>query len=250
MSGVAPHGGRQATALSASLRARAGALELDVELHAIEGTVVLVGPNGAGKSTLLSVLLGALPCEQGRITLGDDVLLDTAAGVAVPMEERRIAWLPQDYALFPHLNARGNVAFALRSAPRLTRVEARALADAALDELGVLALAERHPAALSGGEQQRVALARALSVKPRALLLDEPLAALDVGTRREVRGFLKDTLARLALPSIVVTHDAADVRALGGRVVVLERGRVTQTGSWQELCAHPASAFVEALVAA
>ncbi|MCC7109115.1 MAG: ABC transporter ATP-binding protein [Deltaproteobacteria bacterium] len=238
------------SALSASLRARAGALELDVELRAVEGTLVLVGPNGAGKSTLLSVLLGALPCEQGRITLGGDVLLDTARGVAVPMEERRIAWLPQDYALFPHLSARDNVAFALQSAHRRSRAEALSLANTALQELGVLSLAERRPAALSGGEQQRVALARALAVKPRALLLDEPLAALDVGARREVRGFLKDTLARLGLPTLVVTHDAADVRALGGRVVVLERGRVVQTGSWQELCARPATAFVEALVAA
>lgn len=245
-----PEVGPAGVALSASLHARVGALQLDVELDSLDGTLVLVGPNGAGKSTLLSLLLGALPCERGRICAGDALLLDTESGVDLPMEERRIAWLPQDYALFPHLSARDNVIFALQSAQPMGRAEAVARADAALLELGVLALAERRPAALSGGEQQRVALARALSVKPRALLLDEPMAALDVSARREVRAFLKATLARLALPTLVVTHDAADVRALGGRVAVMERGRVVQMGRWEELCARPGSAFVEALVSA
>lgn len=237
--------------LVAEVQARVGALQLEVQLDVRDGTLLLVGPNGAGKSTLLSLLLGAVPGVRGRIAIGDEVLFDSEAGVDVPTEERRVGYVPQDYALFPHLSVRGNVGFAVAcGTPRATSSEVRARADAALADLGIAALSSRLPRSLSGGEQQRVALARALSVKPRALLLDEPMAALDVSARREVRAFLKATLDRLALPTLVVTHDAADVRALGGRVAVMERGRIVQVGAWEELCARPASAFVEALVSA
>ncbi|WP_438008766.1 ABC transporter ATP-binding protein [Sorangium sp. So ce321] len=239
-----------AESLRARVVARVGRLLLDVDIDTGGGTLALVGPNGAGKTSLLSVLLGVLPVERGRVEVGAAVLLDTARGRDVPVEERRIGYVPQDYALFPHLSVRENVDFAVRSAPPRPRGAARAeRVDAMLNELGIAAHAGRRTQALSGGEKQRVALARALSVSPRALLLDEPLAALDVHSRREVRTFLAGYLRALALPTIVVTHDASDARLLGHRIAVLEAGRVTQTGTWDELAARPASRFVEELVA-
>jgi molybdate transport system ATP-binding protein len=237
-------------ALRASLTARVGRVALDVRLDTSPGTLAIVGPNGAGKSTLLSLLLGVLPVERGRIEVGDELLLDTATSVEVPPEHRRMGYVPQDYALFPHLTVRGNIEFALASAsPREDRATRTRRTDAVLRELGLEAYAGRWPRTLSGGEQQRVALARALSIGPRALLLDEPLAALDVHSRREVRSFLGDTLRELGLPTVVVTHDLWDARLLGQRIAVLEAGRVTQCGTWEELKARPASRFVEELVA-
>jgi len=237
--------------LQVRVAALVGALHLDVALEEVTGTLVLVGPNGAGKSSLLSLLLGALPAREGRVSVGDHMLLDTPAGVDVPIERRRLGYLPQDYALFPHMSVRENVDFALASAdPGGARGERRRRVGELLDELGLAAHADRRPGTLSGGEKQRVALARALSVAPRALLLDEPLAALDVLSRAEVRTFLARYLEELALPTIVVTHDPADARSLGRRIAVLEDGKITQTGTWEELAAHPGSGFVERFVAA
>ncbi len=232
--------------LRARLAARVGRLVLDVEFDTAPGTLVVVGPNGAGKSTLLSLVLGVYPVERGRVTVGGTVLLDTRTTVDVPVEHRRIGYVPQDYALFPHLTVRENLKFAIASGtPRLNAATRALQADALLHELGLGAHGDRRTQTLSGGEKQRVALARALSVHPRALLLDEPLAALDVHSRREVRGFLAAYLGKLGLPTVVVTHDAADARELGDRIAVLEAGRITQTGTWKELAARPASRFVE-----
>lgn len=237
-------------ALRAHLTARVGSVAIDARLDTSPGTLAIVGPNGAGKSTLLSLLLGVLPVAHGRIEVGNALLLDTAASVNVPPEHRRMGYVPQDYALFPHLTVRGNIEFALSSASsRWTRSTRARRVEAVLHEMGLEAYAERRPRTLSGGEQQRVALARALSVEPRALLLDEPLAALDVHSRREVRRFLGAYLSKLGLPTVVVTHDVLDARILGRRIAVLEAGRVTQCGTWEELTARPASRFVEELVA-
>lgn len=236
--------------LRAQVAARVGRLSLDVELDTGAGTLVIVGPNGAGKTSLLSLLLGALPMERGRVEVAREVLVDTEAGVELPLELRRLGYVPQDYALFPHMTVRENLDFALSSgARRMTKAERRERAAAVLKELGLEALVERHPASLSGGEKQRVALARALSVSPRALLLDEPLSALDAHTRREVRGVLARYLDQLELPTLVVTHDVTDARVLGQRIAVLEDGRLTQVGTWEELVGAPASRFVEELVA-
>jgi molybdate transport system ATP-binding protein len=229
--------------LSAQLRGRAGTLALDVELELDQRPLVLVGPNGAGKTSLLLFLLGVLQPEAGRIQLGERVLFDARAGIDVPLEARQLGYVPQDYALFPHLTVRENLEFALRSSGvRGGEVGERALR--MLCDLELAELAERRATALSGGEKQRVALARALSVRPRALLLDEPLAAFDVAARRETRAFLSDYLQRLELPTLVVTHDGADARALGDRIAVLEAGRIVQIGSWAELGAQPKSDFV------
>lgn len=239
-----------ASHLRVRVKAAVGRLLLDVDLDTGPATLVLVGPNGAGKSSLLSHVLGVLPVEQGRISVANDVLFDRVGRVDVPMERRRLGYLPQDYALFPHLTVRENVAFALASAtPNQPRVERAQQVAKLLTELGLEAYADRRTRTLSGGEKQRVALARALSVAPRALLLDEPLAALDVHSRGEVRAFLAAYLEKLALPTIVVTHDAADARLLGQRIAVLESGKITQLGTWEDLSSAPRSRFVEEFVA-
>jgi molybdate transport system ATP-binding protein len=234
--------------LHIDVRGRIGTLPLAISLDIGAAPLAVVGPNGAGKTSVLLLALGLLRPESGRIRLGDQVLFDD--GVDVPAEDRRIGYLPQDYALFPHLTVAQNIEFALGCRGTLGRAERRQRARALLGDLEVVALADRAPATLSGGERQRVALARALAIEPRALLLDEPLAALDVGARRAVRGFLAATLARLGLPAIVVTHDAADAVALGDRIAVLEAGRIVQTGTLADLRAAPASPFVAAFAGA
>ena len=239
-----------AVGIFARVRARVGSLRLDVELETGSGTLVLIGPNGAGKSSLLKCLVGALPVDEGRIQIGAHVLVDSASRLNVPVEARRLGFLPQDYALFPHLSVAENVAFALKCAePTVSRVDQSSRVKALLCQLGLEAHSERKPMTLSGGEKQRLGLARALATQPRALLLDEPLSALDVRVRGEVRGYLADTLKRLSLPTIVVTHDAADARALGERIAVLEDGHVVHVGTWGELQAAPETPFVKAFVA-
>jgi molybdate transport system ATP-binding protein len=211
---------------------------------------VLIGPNGSGKTSTLSLILGVLPVERGRIAVRGSVLVDTAAGIEVPLEERNLGYVPQSYALFPHLNVCENLDFALASAARPPDRRHRLQRIAAvLDELAIGPLADRRPRTLSGGEKQRVALARALCVQPRALLLDEPLAALDVLARREVRTFLAGYLKKLELPTLVITHDAADAQQLGTKIAVLEAGRITQLGTWSELVQAPATKFVADFVA-
>jgi molybdate transport system ATP-binding protein len=239
------------TALDVTVRRRAGSFELDVQVAAAEAPLAIVGPNGAGKTTLLLSILGVVPVDGGRVALGGDVLFDDQAGVDVAVEDRRIAYVPQDYALFPHLTAGENVEFALacrRPAPR-TR-DRRGRARALLERLGALEYADRRPRELSGGERQRVALARALATDPRALLFDEPFAALDAGAREEVRLSLRAWLADLRLPAMIVTHDRRDVEALGASVAVIEAGRVVQRGELAELEARPATEYVARFVTA
>ena len=215
---------------------------LEVQLSLAPGPTALVGPNGAGKSTLLRAILGAVPVRRGRIVLDGHILLDTARGVSVPTEERRVAWVPQEYALFPHLTVLENVSFGVPGPTGHTR------AVAVMDQLGLTALRSRHPGALSGGERQKVALARALATEPRVLLLDEPLAALDADTRETTRALLAETLHRLAIPSLAVTHEMRDVLALGGPVVLIEAGRVRSTATLDVFRASPPSEFARSLV--
>ena len=215
--------------LVADLRGRVADFALTVRLET-HGTLALVGPNGAGKSTALRALLGVIPVE-GTLSLdGRDL-------VGVPTEDRQIGYVPQDGGLFPHLDVARNVAFGL---PRGQAVAA------VLADFGLEALAGRRPKGLSGGERQRVALARAVAPHPRALLLDEPLAALDVDARTALRAGLRARLGRLAIPCVVVSHDPAEVRALADEVAVMEAGEVVQCGTPDELAADPASAFVRA----
>lgn len=233
--------------LDAHVELRLGGLELDAQIQAEAGeTVAILGPNGAGKTTLLRALAGLLPLECGRVTL-DQTLLDDSDDVLVPPERRRIGVVFQDYLLFPHLSALENVAFGLRSRG-VRRASARDTAQRWLDRVGLADHATAAPRELSGGQAQRVALARALATDPRLLLLDEPLAALDQRTRASVRRDLRRHLQSFDGVCLLVTHDPLDAAALADRLVILEHGAITQTGTFAEIAAHPRSRYVAELV--
>ncbi|MEV7113826.1 ABC transporter permease [Streptomyces anulatus] len=200
-------------------------------------TIAVVGPNGAGKTTLLRALLGLTPRAHAVLRLGDSDV------TALPPHRRGVAWVPQDGALFPHLSALANTAYGLR-AHGVPRAEARREAQGWLDRLGVGHLAHRRPAQLSGGQAQRVALARALAARPRLLLLDEPLAALDQTTRARVRHTLRGHLADFGGVCLIVTHDPVEAVSLADRVLVLEDGRVLQDEPPAEVTRHPRSPWV------
>ncbi len=206
----------------------------------------MLGPNGAGKTTILGVLAGHHAIDSGSVTL-DGRTLDEPPDVFVPPEHRHMGIVHQDYLLFPHLTALDNVAFGPRVAG-LTNREARARAAGLLERVGVGALAGAKPRELSGGQAQRVALARALAADPAALLLDEPLAALDASTRVEVRRDLRRYLGDFAGPTVLVTHDPIDALALADHVAILEAGRLTQTGTIAEVTSRPRSRYVADLI--
>jgi molybdate transport system ATP-binding protein len=230
--------------LHVEARTRLGALDLDVELEVAAGEcLALAGPSGAGKSSVLRVVAGLLRPAAGRVTCGDDVWLDTGSGRTVdqPPERRRCGYVFQDYALFPHLRAWQNVAYPLRELPRAAR---RERAHELLARFGLAERADARPATLSGGERQRVALARALALEPRALLLDEPLSALDARTRAAASRELAAILREAQVPALLVTHDFGEAAQLGDRVAIVDGGHVVQQGSAAELAARPASAFV------
>src|SRR6266568_8794101 len=234
--------------LKAQIAVRLGTLDLDVAIEAAAGEIVAVlGPNGAGKTTLLRALCGLVPLDGGRVALDDLVLDDVSRGIHLPPERRPIGVVFQDYLLFPHLGALENVAFGLRARGASTK-DARAAAETWLDRLGLGAYKEAKPRALSGGQAQRVALARALATDPRLVLLDEPLAALDASARGAVRRDLKRHLASFAGIRIVITHDPLEAVALADRLVILERGRVVQTGSPTDVTQRPRSRYVADLV--
>jgi len=233
--------------LSAVIHATRGNFRLDVSFDVADGeTLAVLGPNGAGKSTILRCLLGLVPLDTGRIVLGDHVLEDTTNNLYVEPENRRVGAVFQDYLLFRHLSVIDNVAFGLR-ARGAKKESARLTARAHLERFEVEHLADRRPSQLSGGEAQRVALARALAVDPKVLLLDEPLAALDVTTRRTVRDELSLFLSAFGGPRLIVTHDPADARRLADRVLIVEHGSVVQHGSILDVMRDPATPYVAAL---
>jgi molybdate transport system ATP-binding protein len=213
--------------------------ELAVGLSIGSETVALVGPSGAGKTTVLQSIAGLRRPDRGRIALGGQAWFDRAARVDLPPERRSVGLVFQEYALFPHLSVRANVAF---GGPE--RV------DELLERFGIAHLARVRPTAISGGERQRVALARALARNPGVLLLDEPLSALDAHTRIVVRGELEDLLAELALPTLIVTHDVRDAIALADRIGVIVDGELRQLAPYGDLVRTPADAFVARLIGA
>ena len=211
-------------------------LALQLEL---DGVVALVGPSGAGKTTALSVIAGLVRPDSGRVAFGDEIWLDTERRVDLAPDRRRVGLVFQEYALFPHMTVRQNVAYA---GPRL--------ADRLLERFGIAALASARPGQLSGGERQRVALARALAREPGVLLLDEPLSSLDATTRTAVREELAELLRSLALPTLIVTHDFEDAVTIAERVGVVVEGRLLQLGTPEQLVARPADAFVASFTGA
>ncbi|MFB7406167.1 ABC transporter permease [Streptomyces sp. NPDC056202] len=200
-------------------------------------TIAVVGPNGAGKTTLLRALLGLTPRAHADLRLGGEDV------TALPPHRRHVAWVPQDGALFPHMSALANTAYGLR-AQGVARAEARREARTWLDRLGVGPLAHRRPTQLSGGQAQRVALARALAARPRLLVLDEPLAALDQTTRAHVRHTLRTHLAGFGGVCLIVTHDPVEAVSLADRVLVLDEGRALQDATPVEVTRHPRSPWV------
>ncbi|WP_206518084.1 ATP-binding cassette domain-containing protein [Rhodococcus sp. X156] len=227
-----------------AVRAQVAARGVELELEVGAGEVVAVlGPNGAGKSTLLSVVAGLLHPDEGRVSLDGRVLLDTGTGTRVPPHRRGVALLAQDPLLFPHLSVADNVAFGPRSAGQGRRAAAT-VAARWLAEVGATELAGRRPAALSGGQAQRVAVARALAAEPALLLLDEPMAALDVGAAPAMRSVLRRVLREEGGRSaLLVTHDVLDALVLADRVVVVEGGQVVEAGPAAQVLSRPRSSF-------
>ena len=219
----------------------------EVCLDVVAGEVVaLAGPSGSGKSTLLRVVLGLTAPSAGTLSVGGRVV-SQGGKVLVAPEDRNLAMVFQDLALWPHLTVTGNLEFAL-SARGVSRREREDRIRSVLDRTGLMDKATRRPSTLSGGERQRVALARAVVQEPVALLLDEPLASLDVLLRVEMLSFLREILCDRRCPVLYVTHDGSEAAALADRVVVLEGGRVAQQGTFAELQAAPSTAFVRAFV--
>ncbi|GAA2460410.1 ABC transporter ATP-binding protein [Streptomyces glaucus] len=234
--------GTCAEGLDARLVVDRGTFRLDVTLTAAPGDVVaLLGPNGAGKTTALRALAGLVPLTDGHLRL------DGAALERTPPESRPVGMVFQDYLLFPHLTALDNVAFGPRCRGA-TKAEARARAAAWLDRMGLAEHAGVKPRRLSGGQAQRVALARALATRPRLLLLDEPLAALDARTRLEVRAQLRRHLAGFEAVAVLVTHDPLDAMVLADRLVVVEHGRVVQEGTPSGVARRPRTDYIARLV--
>ncbi|WP_101946781.1 sulfate/molybdate ABC transporter ATP-binding protein [Mycobacterium sp. 3519A] len=218
------------------LRAVVDSRDIDLEFDVAAGEVLAVlGPNGAGKSTALHVIAGLVRPDRGEVRVGQRVLTDTAAGIHVATHDRRVGLLLQDPLLFPHLSVIRNVAFAPRSS--------RAAAAHWLAEVDAAELGDRLPRQLSGGQAQRVALARALAAEPDVLLLDEPLTGLDVGAATAMRKVLRRVLARDGRCALMVTHDLLDVLTLADRVLVIDDGRVVESGSAATVLATPRSRF-------
>jgi molybdate transport system ATP-binding protein len=226
--------------LHARVRVKRNGFALDVELNAENGkTVAVLGPNGAGKTTLLRALAGLIPIE-GRIELGGRVLDDSSSKMHVPTELRRVGLVFQDQVLFPHMTVQDNIAFGLHA----RRKDASRTARFWLDGAGLGAYASALPRELSGGQAQRVALLRTLATEPDLLLLDEPLSALDVTVRAEVRRELSRQLAEYRGVRLLVTHDPIEAIALADQLVVLENGTTVQSGTPEQVTAQPRSRFV------
>jgi|HubBroStandDraft_1064217.scaffolds.fasta_scaffold100433_2 molybdate transport system ATP-binding protein len=243
--GSGPYGPRMGNELSVDVHKRhaggpeiAAVLRLPLGAHSV---TVLFGPSGAGKTTVLRLIAGLDRPDSGSIRCGDDLWYDGAAGVDIAPQRRRVGYLSQDYAVFPHLTVRGNVAYGARGG-------AAHIVHGLLASFEVSELAERYPRQLSGGQLQRVALARALAAQPRLLLLDEPLSALDDPTRLRMRGDLRQLLAGVQMPAIVVTHDRTEALALGDSVAIMIGGRLRQAGPVESVFDSPADADVAAAV--
>ncbi len=212
---------------------KSGSFALDVTFSAADGITILFGPSGSGKTTTLRAIAGIIPPDQGRISIGDRAYFDSQAGINLSIQKRRVGYVFQDYALFPHLTAEQNVVYGIKEKTEgLRRKQARAM----LALFKIEHVRHRYPENMSGGEQQRIALARALASDPALVLLDEPLSAVDFETRSGLLDEIASAQARVGIPFIYVTHNAAEALRLGTQAVVLRQGKVTATG-------HPSEIF-------
>ena len=220
--------------LQVEIQARLGDFRLDARFQGDGGVTVLFGPSGAGKSSVLAAVAGALRPDAGRIALDGEALFDSARGVDLPMERRRIGWVFQDARLFPHLTVEGNLRFGLKRAP-----SGPIRFDEAVGALGVGHLLHRRPRDLSGGERQRVGLGRALLSQPRLLVMDEPLASLDAARRAEILPFLERVKTGFGVPILYVTHSLAEAVRLGDRMAVMQDGKVVAEGPLADIVSRP-----------
>ncbi len=212
------------------LQGAAGPFWLEIRMEIGSGEIVaLTGPSGSGKTTLLRILAGLEKPEKGFVRFGNSVWNDTQTQTHLPPQKRGIGMVFQDYALFPHLTIRQNIAFGMPGGADPATI------DLMLEEMELSRLAERHPRHLSGGQKQRVALARALACRPRLLILDEPLSALDLITRKKLQKLLRRELAQRQLTTLLVTHQEEEMKRLADRVFWLEEGKIMAQGSWEEV---------------
>jgi molybdate transport system ATP-binding protein len=209
---------------------------LDVSFSLPHGITILFGASGAGKTTLLDCIAGLATPDSGLIGIGERVIFSSERRINIPVRERRIGYVFQDLALFPHLSVESNVGYGLSQIPREERASR---IHKTLDSLGIASLRDRRPAELSGGERQRVALARALVTEPCLLLLDEPLAGLDLPVRMKIADDLRRSVQHLPIPVLYVTHNRDEVFMLGERLLVLENGRLTAQGTPHEVLSAP-----------
>ena len=223
-------------AVRRSVASESGVFELDVSFSLANGITILFGASGAGKTTLLDAIAGLATPDAGRVAVGGRVLFDSRGRINLPPKNRRIGYVFQDLALFPHLSVESNVGYGLAGVDSQER-ELRI--GRALEALGIADLRKRRPALLSGGERQRAALARALVTAPSLLLLDEPLAALDLPVRMKIADDLRRSIQNLPIPVLYVTHSRDEVFMLGERLLVLERGKVISQGTPHEVLSAP-----------
>ncbi len=214
---------------------------LDVDIRA-DGAAVLMGNNGSGKTTVLNLAAGIVRPDSGAIEISGEKLFDSTSGADVPVEDRNVGYVFQNYALFPHMTVYDNVAFGLRmrnASDTGERVRAE------LEALGMWGLRDAKAVRLSGGEKQKVALARCLASRPSLLLMDEPLSALDVEMQAAMRGYIKRRIAEACIPAVVVTHSLLDAVELGDRVFVMDRGRVAVEGTPEDILKKGANKFID-----
>jgi molybdate transport system ATP-binding protein len=216
---------------------------LDVNWATQEGIAVIFGPSGSGKSMTLQAIAGFVAVDEGYIQVGEQVFLDSSASIDLPPQRREIGYLLQNYALFPHMTVRQNILYGRRTSGQATGEFREMIALFQLE-----GLENRYPGALSGGQKQRVALARALMRKPRILLLDEPLAAVDIAVRKMIRTELKLLQRKLKIPMILITHDLGEALSLADKLIIYEQGRVVQEGDPIEIVKHPLNERVSELL--